>query len=320
MNFDLIDAQFDFPAFVVTQDQIEGAVALRVQQGRDEAMHRRWVRGRAGGRVRQQAHPLGDDGVQGILNHPQREGFAQAATGLRREFDQIRAIGEAARRLGQHALFQARQPVRPLGAHAGKDGAGEDAPIQQDQHIGLDRAQQRRQQMVVTETTGGKQRIDDGMGPRFCQVQAACLRKRTGARPTGDPPKEGGIGGRVGHIFQRTVDGHQAQPEAEGPGGLSRGQGATDLPEQAAQHPDAQRPTPIAQRPGAGQALLHQFPQPVPGTRQASIHVPQPQAREQAQDDHVVHHQHVRQLALPLLPTALLGQAVAHQLLMDTAG
>ena len=269
--------------------------------------------------MRQQAHLLGDEGVQGVLNHAQRERLGQAATGLGRQFDQIGAIGEPAQGLGQHAGFQARQPVRPLGAHVGKDGAGEDAAIQQDEHIGLDRAQQRRQQLVVTETTGGKERIDDDMGPRFRQVQAARLRKRTGARPTGDPSKEADIGGRVGHIFQRTVDGHQAQPEAEGPRGLLRGQGATDLPEQAAQHPDAQRPTPIAQRPGAGQALLHQLPQPVPGTRQASIHVPQPQAREQAQDDHVVHHQHVRQLALPLLPAALLGQA-GTPTRADTAG
>ncbi len=229
MHFDLIDTQFDFPAFMVTPDQIEGGIALGVQQGGDEAMHRRGVRRPAGGRVCQLTHLLGNDGVQGVLKHPQREGFTQAVTGLRREFDQVGAIGEAARRLGQHASFQARQPVRPLGTHPGKDGAGEDAPIQQDEHLSLDRAQQRGQQMMVTDAAGSHQRIDDGMGARFRQVEAARLRKGTGAFSTGDPPKEGGIGGGISHIFQRAVDGHQAQPEAEGPRSLWRGQRATDL-------------------------------------------------------------------------------------------
>ncbi len=313
MDFDLINTQFDLPAFVVAQDERECRRAVGVEQGGDQAMHRRRVRSAAGGRVGQLAHRLRHALVQPVLNHAQEERLAQAATGLGCEFDQVGAVAETAQRPGQHAGFQAGQPVRPLRAQAGKDRAGEDAAIQQDQHVGLHRAQQGGQQLVVTDAAGSKERIDDGMGARFRQVEAARLRKGTGAFSTGDPPKEGGIGGGIGHIFQRAVDGHQAQPEAEGPRGLWRGQRATDLPEQAAQYPDAQRPTPRAQRPGTGQTLLHQLTQPVPGARQASIHLAQPQAREQVQDDHVVHHQHMRQLALPLLPAVLLGQQLAHQ-------
>jgi len=60
------------------------------------------------------------------------------------------------------------------------------------------------------------------MGAHLCQVQAAHLRKGTLVFAAAQPAKIEGIGEGIGHLIERTIDGHQPQAASYGPSGPLR--------------------------------------------------------------------------------------------------
>ncbi len=314
MGARLVDAEFDLPALMIQQDQFLGGSLLRIQQGSDQPMHSARISPAAVARTGHACQGPCQWRVKPILDDAQGERGLQPWTRLGGQLHQVAAILKDLGGLGEHARFQASQSVGSTGTQGGTDGTREQATIQQHEHVLLQRAHQPFEQMVFTDATGSKQRIHQCMRADFGQVEAAGLRIRAGGGIAVQAPEESGIGRRISHVFQRTIDGHQPEAKGECPRGLWAGKGPTHLPEESAQHANTQGLSSIAQGSFGGRSLATGCTQPAPGARKMRIERLQRVARKQAQQDHQVDHQQVRQFAFPLFPAIMLGQQVSHHL------
>ena len=135
MGFLLVDAPFDLPAFMITEDQFVGRGLFRVEQGRDQAMDLAGVGPITVMGARKLGQALGGQRIEAILDdaHLHRRQLS------RMQGDQVAAIREDLLGLRELIGFEAAQGMGVALMDQPTEQSRRDYPaIEQDQHVRFD--------------------------------------------------------------------------------------------------------------------------------------------------------------------------------------
>jgi hypothetical protein len=194
--------------------------------------------------------------VQFVADHPHLDAVKvlvpQRLAGV--NFGQVGAIGQRRDRPQDVAFTHPSQQVTTAQHHALPQLIAEEASVPQQQHAGVEVAQQARNHALLAALLLLKALEDEGIldvGADLFQAQLADLGESASAASAFGIAKSLGVGLRIRHVEDRTVDSHQTQVPVEGARSVGRGQQTDDAGEQQTQGREAQTLACLAQG-GAG--------------------------------------------------------------------
>jgi hypothetical protein len=167
MRFDLVDHQFDLPAFMIQSDEVQRRSHAWIEHSGHQPIHLAHFSQPLIG------HPIGNDAHPQATLHP----IVRLAWAGGGHPDQHRAIGQAslARQVLPHACFQRPQHLHPALPRVLHKPARDDPGVHQHQRVPPELVEQAVRAMYFRDIVAADLELDDGMAATLGQQHTAHL-------------------------------------------------------------------------------------------------------------------------------------------------